>query len=319
MKIVVLDGYTLNPGDLSWDGFRNLGDVTIYDRTDSTETYERSKDAEIVITNKTIIDKKLIDKLTKLKYIGVLATGYNVVDVSAAKKKNVIVTNIPAYGTDSVAQMIFALILDITNHVSSHNAAVRQGAWSKSKDFCFWNKPIIELSGKTIGIIGFGAIGRKVADIAQVFDMNVIAYSRTITDESKRKNFKWVSLNSIFEESDFLSLNCPLNNATKGIINRDTLNKMKKNAILINASRGPLIVEEHLAEALNKGTISAAGLDVLSEEPPSKDNPLIKAKNCVLTPHIAWAAKEARMRLMNIAVSNLKAFLNGNPENIIES
>lgn len=319
MKIVVLDGYTLNPGDLSWDGFRNLGDVTIYDRTDSTETYERSKDAEIVITNKTIIDKKLIDKLTKLKYIGVLATGYNVVDVSAAKKKNVIVTNIPAYGTDSVAQMIFALILDITNHVSSHNAAVRQGAWSKSKDFCFWNKPIIELSGKTIGIIGFGAIGRKVADIAQVFDMNVIAYSRTITDESKRKNFKWVSLNSIFEESDFLSLNCPLNNATKGIINRDTLNKMKKNAILINASRGPLIVEEHLAEALNKGTISAAGLDVLSEEPPSKDNPLIKAKNCVLTPHIAWAAKEARMRLMNIAVSNLKAFLNGNPENIVES
>lgn len=317
MKIVILDGYTLNPGDLSWEGFRKLGDVTIYDRTDSYEVFERCKNAQIIITNKTIIDKELINNLHDLKYIGILATGYNVVDVQAAKQKKIIVTNIPAYGTASVAQMIFALIFDITNHVSSHNTAVKQGTWSKSKDFCFWNKPIIELAGKTIGIIGFGSIGRKVADIAEVLDMKVIAYSRTITDESNRKSFKWVSLDEIFQESDILSLNCPLNNETKGIVNRITISKMKKSSILINASRGQLIVEKHLAEALNSGKIAAAGVDVLCEEPPSKDNPLLKAKNCIITPHIAWASKEARTRLMSIAVSNLKAFIDGSPVNII--
>jgi glycerate dehydrogenase len=319
MKIVVLDGFALNPGDLSWEALKNIGDVTIYDRTPEEKRFERAKDAEIIITNKTLIDKELLHKLDKLKYVGVLATGYNVVDTEEAKKKGIIVTNVPAYSTDSVAQMVFALLLELSNHTKSHSDAVKCGTWSRSKDFCFWNHPLVELSGKTMGIIGFGSIGEKVADIAEAFGMKVLAYSRTVKVQSHRKNFKWVTLEELLKQSDVVSLHCPLLSETKGLINRDTLKLMKKNAILINTSRGPLVLENDLADALNNGVIAGAGLDVLCSEPPEKDNPLFKAKNCIITPHIAWASKEARERLMATAVSNVKRFLEGNAVNVVNN
>ena len=317
MKIVVLDGYTLNPGDLSWTTLEQLGDLKVYDRTHQNEVVERSKDAEIIFTNKTIVDAAAISNLSKLKYIGVFATGYNIVDIDAAKQKGVMVCNVPGYGTDSVVQLTFALLLELCLHVQEHNEAVKNGRWSSSKDFSFWDFPLIELSGKTLGIIGFGNIGQKVADVATAFGMNIIATSRTQTAQSKRSNFKWADIDELLKNSDVVSIHSPLVPETKGLINKNNLKKMKPTAFILNTSRGPIIVDEDLADALNNNIIAGAGIDVLSNEPPEKNNPLLKAKNCIITPHIAWATKEARERLMNIAVSNLAAFIDGSPVNIV--
>lgn len=317
MNIVVLDGYTLNPGDLNWDDLNKLGDVKIYDHTPSDRIIERSKDAEILFTNKTPLGESDFAQLSVLKYIGVLATGYNVVDVAAAKKRNIVVTNVPTYGTKSVAQMVFALLLEMTQHVREHSDAVFNGEWSYCRDFCFWKHPLIELDGKTMGIIGFGRIGQATADLAEAFGMNVIGFDSLQTDQTHRKNFKWAGLDELLSQSDVVSLHCPLFPETKGIMNRNNLKKMKSSAFLINTSRGPLIVEEDLAEALNQGVIAGAALDVLAVEPPRNDNPLFKAKNCIITPHISWATREARLRLMKIAVSNLREFLAGNPVNVV--
>jgi glycerate dehydrogenase len=316
VKIVVLDGYALNPGDLSWDRLKSLGEVEIYDRTPEPLILERASGAEVLLTNKTPLDKTTLSSLSRLRYIGVLATGYNVVDVEEAKKRNITVTNVPAYSTLSVAQMVFAHILEFCHHVQDHSTAVRSGAWSKSKDFCFWNRPLTELSGKTLGIIGFGRIGQKVAEVAKTFDMKVAVYSRSkkLTGEG---NVIWTDLDELLRISDFISLHCPLTEETKGMINKESLGKMKKTAILINTSRGGLVIDRDLADALNGGIIAGAGLDVLSVEPPEKDNPLLTAKNCIITPHIAWATIEARTRLMDIAVDNLIAFLEGKPVNTV--
>jgi glycerate dehydrogenase len=317
MKIVVLDGYTLNPGDLSWSDLLNLGDVVLYDRTPGDKIIERSIDAEVLITNKTPLSEEIINSLPKLKYIGVLATGYNVVDITAAKRNNIIVTNVPSYSTLSVAQLTFALLLELCHHVQRHNDSVMEGKWVQSHDFSYSDFPLIELSGKSFGIIGFGNIGKKVADIATVFGMNIIAASRHQNDQSSRKNFRWAEINEVLEQADVVSLHCPLLPETKGLINAVSLKRMKKSAYLLNTSRGPVIVEQDLADALNNGIIAGAGIDVLSIEPPEKNNPLFKAKNCLITPHIAWATKEARIRLMNVAVNNLAAFIKGKPINVV--
>jgi glycerate dehydrogenase len=317
MKIVVLDGYTLNPGDLSWEELKKLGEVEVYDRTTKEKVVERSKEADIVLTNKTPVSKLAISHLSSLKYIGVLATGYNIVDIDAAKKNGVVVSNVPGYGAMSVAQFTFALLLELCHHVQRHSDGVMNGRWTKSPDFCFWDYPLIELDGKTIGIIGFGGIGQKVADVSTAFGMNVIAFSRTQTDQSPRSNFRWVTKDELFEEADEISLHCPLTPQTEGIINRDSLKRMKSSAFLLNTSRGPLIVEQDLADALNSGTIAGAGLDVLSTEPPQSSNPLFDAKNCIITPHIAWATKEARERLMRVTLDNILAFQNKKPVNVV--
>ena len=317
MKIVILDGYTLNPGDLSWDELKKIGDVVIYDRTPTDKIIERATGAEIVYTNKTPLNKEVLQQLPALKFIGVLATGYNIVDTEAAKENGVVVTNIPGYGTDSVAQMTFALLLELCHHVQHHSSSVMQGKWAQSRDFCYWDYPLIELAGKTMGIIGFGNIGSKVADIATAFGMNIIGNSKPETDQSHRKNFIWADVNQLLMQSDVVSIHCPLFPDTKGLINKESLSMMKNSAFLLNTSRGPIIVDEDLAEALNEGKIAGAGIDVLSVEPPSEDNPLFKAKNCIITPHIAWATQEARARLMDIAINNLLAFMNGSPVNIV--
>jgi glycerate dehydrogenase len=317
MKIVVLDGYVLNPGDLSWDKLNNLGEVVLYDRTPADKIIERSIGAEVLITNKTPLTEEVLNKLPNLKYIGVLATGYNVVDTAAAKRRNIIVTNVPSYSTMSVAQLTFALLLELCHHVQRHSDSVMEGKWAQSSDFSYSDFPLIELSGKTFGIIGFGSIGKKVADIATVFGMNIIAASRHQTDQSDRKNFIWAELNEVLEQADVVSIHCPLTTETKGLINAESLKRMKSSAFLINTSRGPVVVEQDLACALNKEIIAGAGIDVLSIEPPVKDNPLFKAKNCLITPHIAWATKEARKRLMDIAVSNIATFIDGKPVNVV--
>jgi len=317
MKIVILDGYTLNPGDLSWEGLKKLGDLTIHDRTAPADVVSRCKDAEIVFTNKTPVNAAAQEQLPKLKYIGVLATGYNIVDVDAAKKLGIIVANVPGYGTSSVVQMTFALLLELTLHVQRHSDSVREGKWSRSLDFCFWDFPLVELAGKTIGIIGMGHIGGKVADVATAFDMKVIGNSRTRTDQSHRKNFRWAEIPDLLAASDVVSIHCPLFPETRGLINKANLALMKKTAFLLNTSRGPIVVDEDLADALNRDLIAGAGIDVLSSEPPPAGNPLFTAKNCIITPHISWATKEARARLMDIAVANLEAFLAGKPVNIV--
>lgn len=317
MKIVVLDGYTLNPGDLSWDRLYDLGEVVLHNRTPADKIKERSWDADVLITNKTPLTEETINDLPRLKYIGVLATGYNIVDTSAAKRRNIIVTNVPAYSTMSVAQLTFALLLELCHHVQKHSDSVMEGKWVESVDFCNWDFPLIELSGKTLGIVGFGNIGKKVADIATVFDMNIIAASRHETDQSERKNFRWAEINEVLAQADIVSIHCPLLPETKGLINAESLKRMKRSAFLLNTSRGPVVVEQDLADALNNGIIACAAIDVLSIEPPAKDNPLFKAKNCLITPHIAWATKEARGRLMDIAVNNLAAFINGKRVNVV--
>lgn len=317
MKIVVLDGYTLNPGDLSWNELEEHGDLVVYERTSQDKIVERAKDAEVVFSNKVPLDANTLDLLPKLKYIGVLATGYNIVDVASAKQHDIVVTNVPQYGTSSVVQMTFALLLELCLRVQRHSDAVMEGEWSRSADFCFWNYPLVELAGKTIGIIGFGSIGQKVADVATAFGMDIIGYSRTETDQSHRANFKWSNMEELLKHADVVSIHCPLTQATKGIINKTNLKLMKKSAFIINTSRGPIILDDDLAEALDNGTIAGAGLDVLSAEPPHPENPLFKAKNCLITPHIAWATKEARSRLMAIAVNNLTTFLSGSPVNVV--
>jgi len=318
LKIVVLDGYTLNPGDLSWSGIEAYGDTQVYEYTPEDKIIERAKGAEIVFTNKTPLTAETLDKLEGLRYIGVLATGYNIVDVKAASDKGIIVTNIPTYGTNSVAQMVFAHILELCHHVQLHSDAVKQGEWTNCRDFCFWKIPQIELYDKTMGIVGFGNIGRQVGKIANAIGMKVIAYDKIKNNPPEYEGFKWVSLEELFKESDVVSLHCPLFPETQGMINKNTLSLMKKTAFLINTSRGGLVVDQDLAEALNEGRIAGAGLDVLSVEPPAEDNPLLKAKNCLITPHIAWATKEARARLMDIAVNNLKCFLEGKPVNVVK-
>jgi glycerate dehydrogenase len=317
MNLVVLDGYTLNPGDLSWDGLKHFGNLEVHERTLAADILDRCKGAEIVFTNKTPLREAVLAQLPDLKYIGVLATGYNVVDVDFARSKGIKVANVPGYGTASVVQLTFSLLFELCLHVQKHSDSVFNGDWAASADFCYWNYPLIELEGKTLGIIGFGSIGQKVADVASALGMNVIAYSRTQTDQSHRKNFKWASLDELLGISDVVSIHCPLFPETQNLINKNTLKLMKKSAFFLNTSRGPIVNEQDLADALNTGLIAGAGLDVLSVEPPSSNNPLLSAKNCLITPHIAWATKEARARLMAIVEQNLAAYLKGNPVNII--
>lgn len=317
MKIVILDGYTLNPGDLSWDGLKALGEVEVYDRTPADKVAERAAGAEIVFTNKTPVGEEALNQLSSLKFIGVLATGYNIVNTEVAKQKGVVVSNVPGYGTPSVVQLTFALLLELCLRVQRHSDAVMEGRWAASKDWSFWDYPLVELSGKTMGIIGFGNIGQGVADVAIAFGMQVIGSSRTQTDQSHRKNFRWVEVPELLQESDVVSIHCPLTPETKGLLNKESLKLMKPSAFLLNTSRGPIIVDEDLADALNNDVIAGAGIDVLSAEPPPKDNPLFGAKNCIITPHIAWATREARKRLMDITVNNLKSFLDGKPVNVV--
>lgn len=322
MKIVVLDGYTLNPGDLSWGSLERLGDLTVYDRTSYDRSredlvVERAGDAEIVLLNKTILSRDAMNKMPNLKYVGVLATGYNIVDVEAAKEKGVVVTNIPTYGTYSVGQMAIALLLEMCHHVWAHSESVRRGEWANNPDWCYWNYPLIELAGKNMGIIGYGRIGQTTGGIAQALGMNVLAYDSYKNNALESDTMKYVELEELLRESDVIALHCPLFESTKGIINKDTISKMKDGVMIINNSRGPLVVEEDLAEALNNGKVAGAAVDVVMTEPIKPDNPLLKAKNCIITPHISWAPKESRQRLMDIAVDNLEKFLAGNPVNVV--
>lgn len=314
MKIVVLDGFALNPGDLLWDNLKKLGDCLFYDRTSAYDVYERIVQADVIITNKVVIDKLMMDRLPLLKYIGVTATGYNVVDIQSAAERNITVTNIPAYSTDSVAQLVFSHILNVVNRVEMHANSVKAGEWTSNPDFSYWRSPQIELSGKTLGIIGFGRIGRKVAGIAQTFGMKVIFHNRSKIQDIPEGMFQ-LKLAEVFEESDFVSLNCPLTDENSAFVNRELLQTMKSTSVLINTGRGGLINEYDLAEALNYGRLAAACLDVLSTEPPSGGNPLLTAKNCFITPHIAWATLEARQRLMKITIENLEKYLSGHPQN----
>ena len=317
MKIVVLDGYTTNPGDLNWNNLSQFGETTIHDRTSSDEIIARAQDAEIILTNKTELTKDILSKLDKVRYIGLLSTGTNAVDLEAARSRGISVTNIPAYSTASVAQMVFALLLELCTATGLHDRAVHDGEWVNSDDFSFTKAPLVELTGKTMGIIGYGSIGRQVAKIASAMGMKVVAFSRSRKEEKSIEDFRWLELPELLSMSDVVSLHCPLTPATKGLINKDTLQLMKSTAYLINTSRGPVLDEAAVADALNTGRIAGAGLDVLSTEPPSAQNPLLTAKNCIITPHIAWASEEARARLMDIAVSNVRAFLEGNAVNVV--
>lgn len=317
MKIVVLDGYTLNPGDLTWERLEKIGDVAIYDRTPEEEILSRIGDAEIVYTNKTPLTKETLEKAPNIKFIGVLATGYNVVDFEAAKELGIPVTNIPTYGTDAVSQFVFALLLELCHHVGEHGQAVKNGDWTNCQDFCFWNHPLIELAGKTMGIVGSGRIGYRAAQIAQGFNMNVVAYDAYPNKDLESDNFKFVELEELLKVSDVISLHVPLFESTQGMINKDSIAMMKDGVMIINTSRGPLIVEQDLKEALESGKVGGAAVDVVSTEPIKADNVLLDAPNMIITPHIAWAPKEARDRLLNIAVDNLEAFLNGNSNNVV--
>lgn len=316
MNITVLDAYAANPGDLSWDVLKELGQVTIYDRTAPNETLERSRKADALLTNKVVIDDKLMAQLPQLKYIGVLATGYNVVDIEAAHRRGIVVTNIPAYSTDSVVQMTFAHLLNMTNRVAHYAEQNRQGRWYNNSDFCYWDTPLHELAGKTIGIIGLGNIGKKVACVARDFGMDVFAVTSKNSADLP-EGIQKTTLEGILAVSDVLTLHCPLTDSTKEIINAKTIAQMKRGALLINTGRGPLVDEKAVADALKEGQLSGYAADVLCSEPPRKDCPLLKAPNAYITPHIAWATLEARTRLMDIAVSNLKAFANGEKQNIV--
>ncbi|HWQ78706.1 MAG TPA: D-2-hydroxyacid dehydrogenase [Anaerovoracaceae bacterium] len=319
MKIVVLDGYTENPGDLSWEGLEALGGLSVYDRTpigDIDEIIRRIGDAEAVYTNKTPVSRAVLDACPNIRFIGVLATGYNVVDVAAAKEKGIPVTNVPTYGTAAVGQMAIALLLEVCHHIGHHDRAVHEGRWECSPDWCFWDYPLIELEGKTMGIIGLGRIGQTTAGIAKAMGMKVIAFDEH-KSEAGEAVAEYVTLEELFQRADVISLHCPLFPSTQGIINKSNIAKMKDGVILINNSRGPLVVEQDLADALNSGKVYAAALDVVSSEPIKGDNPLLKAKNCIITPHISWAPKESRKRLMDVAVSNLEAFTSGHPVNVV--
>ena len=316
MNIVILDGYSANPGDLSWEELKTLGNVTVYDRTSPSETVIRAAEAEIVLTNKVVIGRGEIAQLPHLKYVGVLATGYNVVDIEAAHERGITVTNVPAYSTESVAQMVFAHLLTVTNRIEHYAIANREGRWSRNPDFCYWDFSHMELSGKLFGIIGLGNIGQRVAAIAHAFGMRVCAFTSKPEDQLPSYVEK-KSLGEIFSESDIISLHCPLTPDTRHLINSETLQTMKPSAILINTGRGPLIDDQAVADALAEGRLAAFCADVLTEEPPKADNPLLKQPTAFTTPHIAWASTEARIRLLQVAIDNVRAFLNGHPQNVV--
>jgi glycerate dehydrogenase len=317
MKIVVLDGYCLNPGDLSWDALREFGDVEVFDRTAEPDVVPRAAGAAIALTNKTPLSAASLRQLPDLRYIGVLATGYNVVDVAATGQQGIVVSNIPTYGTASVAQFVFGLLLELCHNVRLHADAVRAGEWSRSADWSFWKSPLVELAGKTMGIIGFGRIGRQTGRIADAMGMRVIANDTYQGNPPAYEGFRWASVEEVLRESDVVSLHSPLFRETQGMINARSLALMKPSAFLINTSRGPLVVDQDLADALNAGRLAGAGLDVLSVEPPAESNPLLTARNCLVTPHIAWATREARSRLMDAAVQNVAAFLEGKAQNVV--
>ena len=317
-KIVILDGYTENPGDLSWDGFRQFGEVTVYDRTPSELVCTRMADAEVVFTNKTVITREMIESNPKLRFIGTLSTGYNTVDLDAANERKIPVSNIPNYSTQAVAQLTMALLLEICHHVGAHSKQVMEGKWSECPDFCFWSYPTMELTGKTIGIIGFGSIGQAVAHLAVAFGMEVVAYGHHgIKEELLGAHMKSVSLEEVYQTADIISLHCPLTKENQAMINKDSIAKMKDGVILLNTARGPLICEQDLADALSFGKVSYAAMDVVEHEPIPKDSPLLTAPNVFITPHIAWAAKETRQRLMDIAVANLEAYVQGKPIHVV--
>ncbi len=316
-KIVILDSLVTNPENDLWEGLKSLGELVVYDRTEASDTVSRASDTKYIITNKTTIDDSVMEALPNLKYIGLMSTGTNAADLEAAKKRGIVVTNIPAYSTDSVAQLIFTFMLNMSYRVREHDARVHSGEWTNSIDFCFYDKNVNEIKGKTLGLIGFGSIGSRAAEIASVFGMNIVVYSRTKKDTSSNKNITWVSKEEVFKQSDYLALACPLTDETADIINKDTLSLMKKTACIINTSRGGCVVETDLAQALNSGAIAYAAVDVLSTEPPKSDNPLLTAKNCIITPHIAWTTREARQRLAVILHDNLKSFIDGSPQNVV--
>lgn len=315
MNIVVLDGYALNPGDISWEQIERLGNITVYDRTSAEETVSRIGHAEIVLTNKTLITESVLELCPSIRYIGVLATGYNVVDLKACSSRGIIVTNVPGYSTRAVAQFVFALLLEICSHVRLHGDSVRRGDWITSPDFCYWKAPLVELDGKTLGIFGYGSIGRTVAQIAQSFGMNVLCCTRSPDKIPAGSGVFPVDREQLFAGSDVISLHTPLTEETENLINRQTLARMKDGVIIINTARGPLVNEADMRQALECGKVGAYGADVVCREPMATDNPLREAPNCILTPHIAWATKEARQRLMDIAADNIAAFLQGNPVN----
>lgn len=314
MKITILDGYGMNPGDMSWAPLEELGYLTVYDRTAPEQVLERAAGSEALLTNKTVLTAETLRALPQLKYVGVLATGYNVVDIDAARELGIVVTNIPAYSTDSVVQMVFAHLLAITNRVEHYTDENRRGRWSTNPDFCYWDTPLHELSGKTFGIVGLGNIGMAVSRVARAFGMKVKAYTSKRIEELPDGVSK-TGLDELFATSDVVSLHCPLTESTRHLVNADRLTQMKPSAILINTGRGPLVDEKALAEALDSGRIHAAGLDVLSSEPPAADNPLLTARNCFITPHLGWATKEARERLLRIAADNLRGFITGDVRN----
>ena len=318
MKIVVLDGYAANPGDIDWTPWHQVGELVVYDRTSPADVVSRAQGAEAVLTNKVVLDASVLSQLPALRYVGVLATGYNVVDLDAARHQGVVVTNIPAYSTMSVAQMVFAHLLNITHHVAEHADAVRQGAWQQSVDFCFWNTPLIELAGLTFGIVGVGNTGLATARMAQAMGMNVVAYSSKDADALQSLGIRKAdSLEDLFRQADVLSLHCPLSPQTHHLVNAERLRLMKPEAIIINTGRGLLVDEQALAEALNEGRIAAAGIDVLTQEPPRQGSPLIGARHCYITPHVAWATLAARRRLMQVALDNVCAFVSGKPQNVV--
>ena len=316
LKAVILDGYTENPGDLSWKGVEDLTDLTVYDRTPPELVVERAKDAEILIVNKVVLSKEIVDQLPELKFVSTLATGYNQIDCKALRERNIPVSNIPSYSTNAVAQMVFAYILEYTNRVNEYTQSVQNGDWAECKDFCYWNKPLYELDEKTLGIIGFGKIGSRVAEIGKAFGMNVLVY----TPSGKKYGFDNVTftdMDTVLENADFITVHCPLTDKTNGLINKEFLSKVKKSSCIINTSRGAVAVEEDVATALKEGKIACYCTDVLSTEPPKKDNPLLTAPNCFITPHIAWAAYETRLRLMEILENNIKNYLSGTPINVV--
>lgn len=315
MNIVILDAHTANPGDLSWEALERQGSLTVHERSSRDEVVPRARGAELVLTNKTVLDRELLSQLPALRYVGVLATGYNVVDGAALAERRIPLCNVPAYGTSSVAQQTIALLLELTNRCGRHSDTVREGAWASSKDFCYWNHPLVELSGLTLGIVGYGAIGEAVARIADAFGMKLLGYSRS--PKKTALPVRFVDLETLVSESDVVSLHCPLNDDTRGMVNATFLKRMKKTAFLLNTSRGPLIVEQDLADALDGGMLAGAGLDVLSSEPPARDNPLPSARNCLITPHIAWATRAARARLIEVAAENVGAFLAGKTRNAV--
>ena len=317
MKIVILDGHAINPGDLSWDALRSLGELEVFDRTPEDAIVTRAGEAHVLLTVRTPLSARTLKQLKRLRYVGAIFTGYDEIDLKAARELNILVTNVPTYGTASVAQLVFALLLELCHHVALHSAATHAGEWSRSPDFSFWKTPLVELQGKTMGIVGFGRIGRHAAEIAKAMGMRVIAADAGRKEALDWPGFRWCDVDELMAAADVVSLHCPLLPQTRGIVNASSLSRMKPGSFLINTSRGPLVVEQDLADALNGGRLAGAAVDVLSSEPPPLDNPLLRAKNCIVTPHIAWATKEARIRLIESAAANLRGFLDGRPVNVV--